>query len=500
MKRQLFLGLCISLAVLISACGPKPTLGSTATRAQTPLETNTSTFTVIGLNTITKTKIPSSAQKPLATNAPTSTRIVQPTIPAAITSTTQVPFPTTPLMGNLGPIAFIQGYQWEIGLMDADGSNRRVLFPNPFTSNEIDLTAGLSWSPDGTRLAYATSTWADIFILSVQDSTTRNITNTGDRFETEPAWSPSGNKIAFSSNRNGGKFNIHLMDVDGANIGKLTDCPARCSLPTWSPSGEYIAYVSDQGTTGDDIFVMKADGSEQRRLVSGGVNLYPVWSPDGKRIAFARSADFNSISYLFLVNPDGTGLKALTDDSASTRQASWSPDSRYIVFENFPTGGPIATLWIIELQSGKTSPLTTSSGYYTPAWKPGLKVDQEDIKPFPDCTSGWTRLVAGGQASVMGAPSDPPNRVRSGASKADAVIGQISPGAILQVLEGPVCMDGLVFWKVANATIPGGSGWTAEGDGTEYYLQQLPATFDKIEYLSYNRLNHGKVSSRLAMI
>jgi hypothetical protein len=71
----------------------------------------------------------------------------------------------------------------------------------------------------------------------------------------------------------------------------------------------------------------------------------------------------------------------------------------------------------------------------------------------------------------MGAPTDPSNRVRSGPSKADAVIGQISPGTILQVLEGPVCADGLVFWKVANTTIPGGSGWTAEGDSNEYYLE-----------------------------
>ncbi len=36
---------------------------------------------------------------------------------------------------------------------------------------------------------------------------------------------------------------------------------------------------------------------------------------------------------------------------------------------------------------------------------------------------------------------------------------------------GPVCADGLVFWKVENPDIPGGVGWTAEGDGVEYYLE-----------------------------
>ena len=42
----------------------------------------------------------------------------------------------------------------------------------------------------------------------------------------------------------------------------------------------------------------------------------------------------------------------------------------------------------------------------------------------------------------------------------------------MTILEGPVCADGFVFWRVENDSIPGGSGWTAEGDGTEYWLVQ----------------------------
>jgi hypothetical protein len=39
------------------------------------------------------------------------------------------------------------------------------------------------------------------------------------------------------------------------------------------------------------------------------------------------------------------------------------------------------------------------------------------------------------------------------------------------VLEGPICADGLIFWKVENELIPGGAGWTAEGNGKEYWLE-----------------------------
>jgi hypothetical protein len=52
----------------------------------------------------------------------------------------------------------------------------------------------------------------------------------------------------------------------------------------------------------------------------------------------------------------------------------------------------------------------------------------------------------------------------------DPVIAQIYPGTIVRITEGPICSDGLVFWRVENATIPGGAGWTAEGDRTEYWL------------------------------
>lgn len=95
----------------------------------------------------------------------------------------------------------------------------------------------------------------------------------------------------------------------------------------------------------------------------------------------------------------------------------------------------------------------------------------DNIVTQPDCPSSWSRLEAGKQARVTGAPTDPPNRVRSEPLKADNAIGYVTPGAILDILEGPICADNIVFWLVISDTIPGGSGWTAEGDGVEYWLE-----------------------------
>ncbi|HSK65365.1 MAG TPA: SH3 domain-containing protein, partial [Anaerolineales bacterium] len=64
-----------------------------------------------------------------------------------------------------------------------------------------------------------------------------------------------------------------------------------------------------------------------------------------------------------------------------------------------------------------------------------------------------------------------PNRVREAPDTSAKIIQQLYPGEIAGVLEGPVCENGLVFWKVENKSIPGGVGWMAEGDGTEYFLE-----------------------------
>jgi len=90
------------------------------------------------------------------------------------------------------------------------------------------------------------------------------------------------------------------------------------------------------------------------------------------------------------------------------------------------------------------------------------------LTPTPACGAGWTRLKASDQAILL--PGEP-NWVRTEPSKGDNSLGKIYPGALVRVLEGPVCSDGLVYWKVESAQIPGGAGWTAEGDGKNYWLQ-----------------------------
>jgi Tol biopolymer transport system component len=95
---------------------------------------------------------------------------------------------------------------------------------------------------------------------------------TGD---TAPAPSVDGSRIAFmSSGRDGGDYEIYVMDSNGGNVTRLTDNSANDGLPAWSPDGSTIAFASDRGGVWA-IWAMNADGSNQRKLFDMG------GSPDG---------------------------------------------------------------------------------------------------------------------------------------------------------------------------------------------------------------------------
>ena len=101
----------------------------------------------------------------------------------------------------------------------------------------------------------------------------------------------------------------------------------------------------------------------------------------------------------------------------------------------------------------------------------GLQLSAESpIVSRPDCTGGWTRLKAGQEAKVSDNNSLT-NRVRLGPGTNESRVALLYPGSIVRLIEGPICADGAVFWKVGS--YPRGTGWTAEGEGREYFLEPM---------------------------
>jgi TolB protein len=109
---------------------------------------------------------------------------------------------------------------------------------------------------------------------------------------------------------------------------------AAFGLPVWSPDGRRIAFVSWPDGKRHSLSVMNADGTGRQTLSRAAFGL-PVWSPDGREIAFeaVHPPDVESgvFSEIHVVNADGTRERTLTTRGADP---VWSPDGRTIAFVN----------------------------------------------------------------------------------------------------------------------------------------------------------------------
>ena len=156
-------------------------------------------------------------------------------------------------------------------------------------------------------------------------------------------WSPDGRRIAFDFADDTG-VHIATMDPNGRHVRQLTFGPAIQEIPEWSPDGRWIVFGASPTFPGEpgfhtDIWIMRADGSHKRQLTRGGFDAEPVFSPDGRRIAFARithDAEIPDVA-IYVMNRDGSHLRQVVPSTLGLEHPDWSPDGRWISFNIAPT-------------------------------------------------------------------------------------------------------------------------------------------------------------------
>ena len=267
-----------------------------------------------------------------------------------------------------GKIAFVSDRDGnsEIYVVKADGSGVTQL-----TNNPAGIILSFAWSPDGSRIAFATEfDSAGNYAIRTVDADGSGLVNlTEDVHIGQVFWSPDGARIAFLAGRRmyimnadgsgvaqlakdlpdvsawvwspdwlriafassrGELTDLYVTNADGTELTRLTDAPMHCGFYgfgciTWSPDGRRIVYEADS-----DLYLVNADGSGLTRLTDQARAVFPAWSPDGSRIAFASNRDGNF--EIYVMNADGSGVTNLTNHPASDGRLAWSPDGSRITF------------------------------------------------------------------------------------------------------------------------------------------------------------------------
>jgi Tol biopolymer transport system component len=235
-----------------------------------------------------------------------------------------------------------------------------------------DRVGGVSWSPDGRRLAFDLADGeegfcgCDLFVANADGSDVVRLTSDGT--SRLPAWSPDGSEIAYTSQPSGGTSQIFVMDADGSDAHQVTTGNGFSVRPSWSPDGSRIAFESVVDRN-PDVYVMNADGTGVRRLTSdAAADGTPVWSPDGTEIAFTSSRGPNGV---YLMGADGTDPRLVVpDDDVDNLYVAWSPDGTKLALASDRGEGFERAIYVFDLASGELTQLTDRGPIWGPAWQP----------------------------------------------------------------------------------------------------------------------------------
>jgi len=189
---------------------------------------------------------------------------------------------------------------------------------------------------------------------------------------------------------------LWICDRDGRNVRRLTSAPGLESYPVFSPDGRTIAYSAQDdaadvgGTAGSNIYTIPADGGEPTRLTwYPGRDLVRDWSPDGQAVLFSSTREVLTRGQNLFTVPAGGGLPTRLP-APSGLEASYSPDGAFIAYtpyEDFTTqrknyrGGAYSRIWILRLKDLAVEEIPQPAGHcndLSPRWLNGLVYFRSD--------------------------------------------------------------------------------------------------------------------------
>ena len=249
------------------------------------------------------------------------------------------------------------GYDGEIYTMDGQQQPRKVAITVVADRNDRDLAkqisrtgaTEISLSPNGKEIAFVMH--GDVYVTSVEYSTTKQITDTPEQ-ERNIQFAPDGRSIVYASER-GGVWQIYLSKLKNKEEGLFcysTDIEEECltnnnltsQMPQFAPDGKKIAYYENRGT----LKVLDLD-SKKARTVLDGKFVYSYtdgdisfsWSPDSRWLlaSYIGIGGWNS-SDVALVNVEDGKVCNLTNSGYNEGNAKWVLGGKAMLFSSDRAG------------------------------------------------------------------------------------------------------------------------------------------------------------------
>ena len=251
-----------------------------------------------------------------------------------------------------------------------------------------------AWSPDGRSLAFEYTASGALGISGISGENARQVTPdpAPGMQNTEPRFSPDGRELAFTLKSAGPYSELEVLNIDSGEIRQLTNDSALVRSPAWSPDGRFIYFASGRGGS-MNIWKIAAAGGEPEQITAGqGDDAQLDVSSDGKRIVFSTFRENINIVQLDLeAKPGQQNLTPLTTDPARNQIAPvYSPDGKSLAYFSNYKGVENEIIWVANADGSN----------------PVQLVQDGRINIFPRWTPDSQHLVYLSRSQVTPAPTD----------------------------------------------------------------------------------------------
>jgi TolB protein len=296
-----------------------------------------------------------------------------------------------------GEIAFSASHDnnsTSLEVMRSDGTGRRVIVPA-----QGAYAHNASWSPDGDHLAFIRgmdgrdAATSELVVVNADGSGLRVLMH-AERpdYVTGVDWSPVGDALAVARSLDGRGSIWRVDPANGASTPITGPGPGQSDeQPAWSPDGKRLVFARSLGRgrtdlypSDVDLFVVDADGSNLRLLLERPYPQFgPRWSPDGTTVLF-ESSNADDLTQLMTIGRDGSGLREIkTGVWRISGGASWSADGAWVVFSGQAEYGTAefdeqSDLYAFPAEGGTAVQLTsTPESEHGAAWKPASRLTDD---------------------------------------------------------------------------------------------------------------------------